>query len=378
MLIRSAIHTLNLKTGYDGDRIIDLSLEFPEESKYTGDRKAFLVHELRTRLSALPGVAGITSSRAPTDNGARRAAVSLDGSHPSPQNMEAILYYTWVQANYFQTLGVPMLLGHGFESRSGEPERLVILSESAARRLWPGQNPLGRSLRLGTDEQFHIQRELLPDGPIWLVVGVVRDTRGVTLDGSDSQQIYLPLPEDWLAAYPLLVRTNSDPNLVIRSMDPVITSVDPGLVASASTLQDMLRGTDSFLITSTCAAIASAISLIGLVLASMGIYGTISYIVVLRTPEIGIRMAIGAQKRDIFIQVIRESTRPVIAGLLVGMFFAGGASLLLRRVLYGVNLVDAISFVGAALLFFVITLLASYPPAWRAMRVDPMVALRHE
>jgi putative ABC transport system permease protein len=378
MLIRSAINTLNLKTGYDGAHVINLSLEFPDESKYSGDRKVTLVQELGARLSALPGVVGITSSRAPTDNGGRRAAVSLDGSQPSARNMHALLYYTWVQANYFQTLGVPMLLGHGFQSRSGASERLAILSESAARRLWPGQNPLGRSLRLSADGQFHNQGELLPDGPVWLVVGVARDTRGAAVDGSDSQQIYLPLPEDRIADYPVLVRTNSDPRSVIRAMGSVISAVDPDLAASVSTLQDMLSRTDAFLITVTSAAIASVISLFGLILVSMGIYSTISYIVVLRTREIGVRMAVGAQKRDILIQMIRESMRPVVVGLVVGMFFAAGASLLLRRVLYGVSAIDAVSFAGASLFFLVIALVASCPPAWRAMRVDPIVALRYE
>ena len=378
MLVRSAIHTLYLKTGYDGEQVIDLSLEFPNESKYTANRKAALVQDLRTRLSALPGVVEITNSRAPTDNGGRRAAVSLDGSEPSPRNMHALLYYTWVQANYFQTLGVPMLLGHGFQAQSGEPERWAILSESAAGRLWPGENPVGRTLRLGTDEQFHKRGELLPDGPVWLVAGVVRDTRGVTVDHSDSQQVYLPLPEGRIADYPILVRTNSDPSLVIGAMDSTISAVDPDLSASVSTLQDMLRRTDAFIITSTSAAIASAISFFGLILASMGIYSTISYIVVLRTREIGVRIAIGARKWDILKQIIRESMRPVIVGVLVGILFATGVSLLLRRVLYGVSTIDAISFLGASLLFLLIALLASCPPAWRAMRVDPIIALRYE
>ena len=378
MLVRSAIHALRMNTGYDGDRVVDLSLQFPEESKYTANHQAVLVRDLRARLAALPGVAAITTARAPDDNGARRAAVSVTGEQPSARNMYAMLYYTWVQANYFQTLGVPLLLGRGFQSQTGQPEHLVILSESAAQRLWPGQNPIGRSLRLGTGDQFHKKDELLPDGPAWQVIGVARDTRGVTLDGSDSEQVYLPLPSDRLQDYPILVRTHSDPTLVMRAIDPVISAVDPGLVASTSTLQEMLRQTDAFLIDSFSAAIASTISLFGLLLASMGIYSTVSYIVVLRTREVGIRIAMGAQKRDIFALTMRESIRPVFAGLLAGMVLAAGASHLLRGVLYGLNTVDAISFVGASLLFLAIALVATWPPSRRAMRVDPVVALRYQ
>jgi ABC-type antimicrobial peptide transport system permease subunit len=163
----------------------------------------------------------------------------------------------------------------------------------------------------------------------------------------------------------------------MRAMEPVISAVDPSLVASASTLQEMLRQTDAFLIDSLSAAIASTISLFGLLLASMGIYSTVSYIVVLRTREVGIRMAMGAQRRNILALMMRESVRPVVAGLLVGMILAAGASHLLRGVLYGLNTLDAISFVGVSLLFLAIALVAIWPPSRRAMRVDPVVALRY-
>jgi ABC-type antimicrobial peptide transport system permease subunit len=161
-------------------------------------------------------------------------------------------------------------------------------------------------------------------------------------------------------------------------MDPLISDVDPGLTGSIATLQEMLHQTDAFLADSFSAAIASIIGLFGLLLASMGIYSTISYIVVLRTREVGIRMALGAQKRDVLALMMRESVRPVIAGLLVGMAIAAGASQLLRGVLYGVSPEDPISFAGPSLLFLAIAFIATWPPCRRAMRVDPMVALRYE
>jgi predicted permease len=377
MLIRSAIHAITMGTGYDSDHVIELSFQFPEESQYTADHKALLVRDLRARLAALPGVVAVTSARAPDDNGERRAAVSLDGGQPSIRNMRTILYYTWVQANYFQTLGVPVLLGRNFESQANSSEQSVIVSESAARRLWPGQNPIGRWLRLGTGEQFHKKAELLPDGPIWQVIGLARDTRGVTLDGGDSAQVYLPLQLERLQDYPILVRTRSDPTLVMRAIDHAISTVDPDLVASVSTLKEMLRQTDAFLIDSTSAAIASAISLFGLLLASMGIYSTISYLVVLRTREVGIRLAIGAQKRDILVLMICQINRTVVAGLLVGMFLAVGESQLLRGVLYGLGTLDGISFAGGALLLLTIAFVATWLPSRRATRIDPVVALRY-
>ncbi len=378
MLIRSAIQALKMDTGYDASQVIDLSLRFPEESKYSAAYKAAVDRDLRMRLAALPGVAEVTSARAPNDYGWRKAAVSVNGEPPSARNMRAVLYYTWIQPNYFQTLGIPLLFGHGFPAQAGQANHVVVLSESAARRLWPGQNPIGRSLRLGTDEQFHKKGELLPDGPNWQVIGLARDTRGVTLDGGDSEQVYLPLPSDRLQDYPILVRTHSSPISVMRTMDPLISAVDPGLTASLSTLQEMLRQTQVFLAASMSAAIALIISLFGLLLASMGIYSTVSYIVVLRTREVGIRMALGAQKRDILGLMMRESSRPVVSGLLAGMVLAVGASHLLRGVLYGLNIIDPISYAGASLFFLAIALFATCLPSRRAMRVDPMEALRIE
>lgn len=378
LLVRSASQALTMDTGYDDERVIDVSLQFPEQQNYTAEYRAALVRDLRSRIAALPGVTGVTSARAPNDNGGRRAAVSLTGETPSPQDMRATLYYTWVQPNYFETLGIRLSRGQGFRVQGGQPDRVVLLSESAAQRLWPGENPIGRSLRLGTDGQFHNRGELLPDGPTWQVIGVARDTRGVTLDGSDSQQVYLPLPEQRLHDYPVLVRTNADTTLVTRAMEPAIAAVDPRLTATTSTLQAMLRRTDAFLAASLSAAIASTISLFGLLLASMGIYSAVSYDVVLRTREVGIRMAIGAQKRNVLVLMMRQSLRPVTAGVLLGMVLALGASHLLRGVLYGLGVVDAVSFVGASLLFLAIALAASWLPARRATRVDPLVALRDQ
>jgi len=375
LLIRSANRTLSMETGYDADHVIALNLQFPEESKYSADQKAALVRDLRTRLATLPGVQRVTSARAPNDHRGRRAAVSISGEPPSARNSHALLYYTFIEPSYFQTLGIRLAEGRGFEAQQ---DNSVILSASAARRLWPEKDPLGKTLHLGTDGQFHDKGELLPDGPTWRVQGVARDTRGVTLDGRDSEQVYIPLPADRLHDYPLLVRTHSDPALAMRAIDATIAAVDPNLAASALTLQQMLRQTEAFLAASTLAAIASTISLFGLLLASMGIYSTVSYVVVLRTREVGIRMAIGAQKRDILTLMLRDNARPILAGLVVGLLLAAATSQLLRGVLYGLDTVDAVTFGGASLLFLAIALTATWLPSRRALRVDPLVALRYE
>jgi macrolide transport system ATP-binding/permease protein len=370
MLIRSAVNSVKMDTGYDSQQVLDLDLQFPE-AKYTPVRKIALVGELRRRLAALPGVAALTSARPPGDLGFLTAAAPLV---QSVQQGVQRMHYAYVQSNYFQTLGIPMIGGRSFQS-----ERSIVLSESAAKQLWPEGNPIGRSVRLGaTDERVHNPGELQADGPVYQVIGVARDTRGLELNGSDSRLIYLPLSEDRLPMYSILVRTSTDPELVIRAIDSLIASVDPDLVVTSSTLARMLRRSPSFIISTLAAVVATTVGLLGLLLALMGMYGTVSYIVLLRTREIGIRMAIGAQKRDVFALILGESARPVMAGLLAGVLLAAAVSYLLRGLLYGLGTVDGISFAGVSLLFLTMALLAAYLPSRRAMRVDPMEALRYE
>jgi putative ABC transport system permease protein len=183
---------------------------------------------------------------------------------------------------------------------------------------------------------------------------------------------------DRVKDYPLLLRTSVDPNLVVDRLAPIVAQVDPTLAVTTTTLQVMLRRTEAFLAASFSAAIASSIGLCGLLLASIGIYSTVSYDVVLRTREVGIRMAIGAQKRDILNVVIWGSLRAVLVGLAVGVVLAIGAARLLRGVLYGLGALDVVSFATASLLFLTIALAASWLPSRRAMRIDPLVALRDE
>lgn len=371
LLIRSAIHSLKAQTGYDTKNVIDADLQFPEGPKYTPARRLALVREVRARLAALPGVAQVTSGRPPGDYGFLTPAAG--------QKAVPAIHYKYVQVNYFATLGIPVLLGRGFSPEAGQNGRSIILSESAAKQLWPGENPIGRSIRLGaTDEQLHNPADLRADSPVYQVIGIVRDTRGLELNGSDSRLIYLPLPEGRIADCPVLVRTRSDPAPVMRAVDSVVSSVDPDLVESSSTLEQLLRQSPSFIISSLAAAVASAVGALGLLLALMGIYGTVGYVVSLRTREIGIRMAIGAQKRDILGLVLGESSRPVLAGLIAGMFLAFGVSYLLRGLLFGLGAIDVVSFAGVSALFLAVALVAAYPPSRRAMHVDPMVALRYE
>jgi predicted permease len=378
MLIRSSIHALRVYRGYDSKNVVNLDIQFPEDASYTAERKGTLIRELRTRLAALPGVAAVTNADAPV-YGHQKAAVSLNGEAPSERNTRAVVGFSFVEPSYFETVGIPLLLGSNFSSRGGQPAPSVVVSESAAKELWPDQDPLGRRVRLSTDRQFHARAEVaLPDGREYQVIGVSGDTRGATFDGSDSKVIYLQLPEDRIQDHAILVRTHSDAKQLIRSIGPLVFSVDPNLDQSSSSFEDMLRATVTFLGPSFAAAIATPVGVIGLLLASMGIYGTVSYVVLLRTREVGIRMALGAGRREVLALMLRGTAWPVLGGLLGGMVLAVGASYLLRGALHGLKMVDAVSFAGMSCFFLAVALFAAWVPSRRAMRVDPVVALRYE
>ena len=379
MLVHGSVRALKMDTGYEGQHVIDLNLQFPDTPEYSARRKAALTRTISGRMAALPAVLAVTSGRAPDDSNLRGAGVSLDGQKPTTRNARAYLYYSYVRPNYFATLGIPLLFGRGFQVQAGEPEPVAIVSESVAKGLWPGQNPIGRTLRLGTDLfGWHPPGEIVPDGREYEVIGVARETRGVMMDGSDSDQVYLPIPQDSLDEFPILIRTREDPAHAMDAIRPVLDGIDANMVVTTSTLEQMLRQTQAFAVSSVLALIAITIGIFGLVLASMGIFGTVSYMVVLRTREVGIRMALGARRGQIAALMVRDSTRPVIVGLLVGLALATADSYLLRKVLYGLGAFDGISYAGVSLMLLAIALVAAYVPSRRAMRVDPMAALRYE
>jgi MacB-like periplasmic core domain/FtsX-like permease family len=372
------MHTLDMPTGYETKQVIDLEVQFPGGGGYDAARRAALTRTLRERIVSLPGVTELTVGRAPDGGGIRTAAISLNGEKPAVVKPERVAFVTYVQPNYFRTVGIPMISGNTFPMQQGEPTRDVVVSESQAKELWPGLNPIGRTITMDATDQYYSQGDPIPRGETYQVVGMVRDIRGAQLDNSDSRMIYMPLPEGQLTEHPMLIRFQGTAAMVTASIGQLASSVDPNMMLYAFVLEDLLRSTPPFGVSRLAAIFTTIIGLLGLFLASMGIYGTVSYVVLQRTREVGIRMALGAKKGDVLRLMLRESTRPVVAGLLAGVVLAAGASYLLRGILYGMSAVDGVSFLGTSVLFLAIALFAAYVPSRHAMRVDPVVALRYE
>jgi predicted permease len=246
--------------------------------------------------------------------------------------------------------------------------KVAVINAHMAQRLWPGQNPLGKRFRFGREGDF-IE-----------VAGVARDGRYVMLGEEPRPFFYLPFQQHYSSPVTLHVRTVNNPAGVLPAIRQALRQLDPHLpIYDVRTMEDHLRASAFALMPLRMGAtLAGVQGLLGLLLAVMGIYGVVSYVVSQRTREIGIRMALGAQTFDIIRAVVREGLHLTLYGIGIGLTAAMALVHFLRTLLYGVNPTDALVFTGVTILLASAALLACYVPARRATKVDPMVALRYE
>jgi putative ABC transport system permease protein len=328
------------------------------------------------RLGAAPGVTSVARGRPPLAGGLRSTSVVVNGNKLMSNGKPVTMWYSFVSDNYFQTLSIPIVDGRSFtnqETRDHAP--IVIVSEATARRLWPGQDPIGKQVLLDARDQFH--DEIFPAARLSQVVGVTKDVHMVRLREVDENYIFLPLgPDQWYEN--MLVRTDADPNAVMATLGRQIQTVDPNVSVFAESLDGLLTNNPEFVFSRIGAIFSAAIGLLGLLLGAVGIYGSVSYAVVQRTHEMGIRMALGADKRDVLKLILHQSMRPIVLGMVLGLAGAAAASQILKALLFGLSALDATAFLGVSVLLSSVAMLASYLPARRATRVDPIVALRYE
>jgi putative ABC transport system permease protein len=288
--------------------------------------------------------------------------------------------YSFVTPNYFDTLRIPIVRGRNFTPSEADGQApVVVISEATARRFWPGENPLGQRLKIGSEKgTTSFPGEKDPFVASSEVIGVARDVRSMDLRRIDESYLYLPLSQIHQWTSTLLARTEGDPTPLLPVIGQVVRRVDANLPVMGAPLYTMISMNPFFVVSRIGGVLASIVGVLGLLLACMGVYGMVGYSVAQRTREIGIRMALGAESIQVLRLVIREGFQPILAGMLVGIAFSAGVSRLMAATLFGLNPLDAISFSGVSLLLGAIALLAIWLPARRATEVDPMVALRYE
>jgi predicted permease len=355
LLARGLRAAQTIDPGFELKGVAFASFDLRREG-YDETRATVFHRQLAERLASQPGVEEVGFVDSVPLSGTRRGTfVSIEGRDGSQQ-----VNTSRISANYFQLLGVPILRGRAFESRA--EEHVVVVNESAARRFWPGENPVGKHIRYG-DEKVYSE-----------VVGVVKDTHTASLSEVDGALFYLPVVPRSRLELSILVRGNGGFAAMAKAIRNETRALDSSVLVRPGRLEDNLSLWQlPARITST---LAFALGMAGLLLASLGIYGVIAFAVTQRTREIGIRMTLGAQRRDVLELILAQAMRPVAVGVAVGVAGTAIVSRVLSSLLFGVSPLDPAVFAGVSMFLASIALLAAYVPALRATRVDPNVALR--
>jgi len=369
LLIKSFIRLRDVSAGFNPDQVLAARVSLPFAKYPQGEPPVQLLHQAVERLSLLPGVqsAGAVLSLplgGDTFNVGR--GYIREGRPATPEEADGAAYLV-ATPEYFRTLQIPVVSGRAFTAQDTErTPKVLIVNETMARHLWPGESPIGRRITIWRDEEF--PRE---------IVGVVGDTKP-SLDADPGQQMYVPYAQDsgW-TGMSLVIRTNGDPTNIAAAMRNEMRSLDKGIpVFNVRTMNDVLD--TSVAPRRTPMLLLSAFAAIALLLAMIGIYGVTAYYVTQRTQEIGIRMALGAQMSDVLKLVLRSGMVLALIGIGAGLVGAFALTRLITTLLFGVNPTDVFTFVSVSLCLLVTALIACYLPARRATKVDPLIALRYE
>lgn len=360
LLLRGLYHAQTIDPGFDMKDVASAFFNLKRQG-YDDDRAAAFLQNLRQRISGLPGVIETAQAEsAPLSHDFSSDRFTLPGRAGSVQ-----IEYNHVSSEFFSVVGIPIVRGRGFGPNDWRDGTGIIVTESTARQLWPGEDPLGKPLR---EQGGH--------GPTYAVIGVAKDAQVSHLGDVNTPYLYFSAaPRDDHRTY-LLVRFAGGFVPTSNGIRDAVQSLDPQMPVEVSKLEDYLY------VWRTPSRIASGLSGalggLALLLASIGLYGMVSYTVSRSVREIGIRMALGADRRQVLKLVLRQAMSPVVLGGLAGVAAGAGVSWLLSSMLFGLSVLDPVAFLGVPLFLLLIALIASYVPARRALRVEPVVALRYE
>ena len=352
------------------DHVVQFSMS-PFLNRYTTPQTVSLFDRLRQGIEALPGIRGVGVAKEPLfQNDDWGSNLTLEGYTPGPDE-DMQVFRNSVGPNYFSAMGIPLLAGREFrESDTSTTAKVAIINEQMAQKYFRGRNPVGMHMVWGSHT---------PPVPLDIeIVGVVQNSKHLDLRDQGHPFVYQPYSQDSdLTGGTFYVRTSQDPTALVGSIHQLVQSLDSNLptydVMTLAEQADQSVYSDRLLtFFSLCLGMLAAL------LAAIGLYGVLAYMVARRTREIGIRMAIGAEPKDVSWLVLREVMRMAGMGLLIGLFVAFGLGLLIQSQLYGVKAADPLVFVAAAILLTGVAFLAGWLPARRAAHVDPMVALRYE
>jgi putative ABC transport system permease protein len=370
LLIQSLSRLWATSPGFDPSRVLTMTVGLPDV-RYSTDKQVEFFGQLVERLKALPGVRN-ASAVFPLPLSGDYIVISFEiEGRPMAKSEEPVSAVEVVETGYFRTMGIPLIKGRDFRAQDDlKSPGVVIINETLARRIFPNEDPVGKHVKYGistTTEKARMRE----------IIGVVGDTKPRRLSADLEMQAYLPqaqVPFDFLT---LVIRAQGDPHSIFGAARGEVAALDKDLpVFSINTM-------DHYLAASVAQSRFNAILLavfagIALVLTAVGLFGVMAYIVTQRTHEIGVRMALGAQPSHILKTVLAHGTALTLTGIVTGLVSAAALTRLMANLLFGVSARDPLTYVGVAVFLAAVALFACYLPARRAMRVDPMVALRYE
>ncbi len=366
LLIKSFVRLLNVSPGFDDGNLITMMVPAAGTKYRDEDTVRRFYREVLDRVSSLPGVqsAGVVSNLPFSENGDRSGFHIEEKPLQNPADSPSVERYG-VSPDYLRAMRIRLLRGRGFNEQDNSDAPLVaLISETTARRFWPGEDPLGKRIRLGSI-----------DNPLRTIVGVVSDVRHNSLEDAPDTQAYVPHAQ-WTGSFMQLVaRASADPAGVINAIRGEIKAVDKDIPVYQVATMERLVATATSQRRFTM-ALVGAFAGLSLVLAGLGIYSVIAYSVAQRTREIGLRMALGAVDRDVLRLIIGQGMKLALIGLALGLSASLALTRLMKSLIFGVSATDPMTFGLVSLSLVAVVLLACWIPARRATKVDPMIALR--
>jgi putative ABC transport system permease protein len=368
LMMRSFRSVLGIDPGFDPHNVLTFSAALPLATYKDQPQHVQFFERALTKIQALPGVRAAAGTFRVPITGFATAIFTVQGK-PVPVGQTPIADYRAITVGYFRAMGIRLLKGREFSERdSADAPDAVIVNEELARRFWPGEDPIGKRLQVGTELTRWRQ-----------VVGVVGNARLSGLEAKVDPAIYVPFPQNsWPNALRnsfIVLRTTTDPESLIPAIRRELRSVDPTFpITQIRTMDEIVGSSLSQRRFNT--TLLALFAFVAVALAAVGIYGVMSYAVSQRTREMGIRMALGAEQSDITKLVTSNGARLAALGIAIGVVAAVISSRLISSLLFGITATDPVTFVFTALLLGVVTLLASYIPSRRAAGTDPIAALR--
>ena len=369
LMMKSLLRLLQTNIGFNTENLLTMAVVLPPEKYQEDNQRLSFNQQVQERVQALPGVAGAGTVDILPVNAGNTTRFFIDGD-PVPQpGKETEANIRVVSDSYFQTLGVPLLAGRTFDQRdAADKPGVVIIGKTIADRMFGGRDPVGMRIRYSS-----IQGD--PD----LIVGVVGDVKITGLDEAVRPVLYYPFRQSSSTFANLVARTDTDPNALAAAIRNEIRTLEPdAAILAVRTMDEVIAQTPASFMRRFPALLISIFAGVALLLASIGIYGVVSYSVSQQTHYIGVRMALGASPADILKMVLRQGLFLAILGVGIGVGAALGLMRLLSTLLYQVSATDVSTFAIVAGTLFVVALLACFLPARRATKVDPLVALRYE